>query len=88
VCIDGASIVRNGLRTVANLAQKGAFNEIKSTPKPIEDMDRMLPMLLQKEVLDATGNSPDNNEKKEDTEEGPTVTDNPESDSPIMNAGE
>jgi hypothetical protein len=69
-------------------AQKGAFNEIKSTPKPIEDMDRMLPMLLQKEVLNATGNSPDNNEKKEDTEEGPTVTDNPESDSPIMNAGE
>ena len=67
-------------------AQKGAFAELQSTPKPIEDMDRMLPMLLQKEILDATGNSPDN-EKKEDTEEGTTVTDNPESDSPIQKAG-
>jgi len=44
-------------------------------------------MLLQKEVLNATGNSPDN-EKKEDIEEGKTVTDNPQPDSPITNAGE
>ena len=35
-------------------------------PKPIEEMDGMVQMLQQKEVLDATGNSPDNVMRKED----------------------
>ena len=35
-------------------------------PRPIEEMDAMVPMLQQKEVLDATGNSPDNAMRKED----------------------
>ncbi|KAL8784076.1 MAG: hypothetical protein Q9195_009185 [Heterodermia aff. obscurata] len=36
----------------------------KLAPRPIEQMDAMVPMLLQKEVLDATGNSPDEEQKK------------------------
>ena len=43
--------------------QKNAVEEQPGGNKPIEEMDKGLPMLLQKEVLDATGNSPDGEKK-------------------------
>ncbi|CAL8580586.1 hypothetical protein XPA_006308 [Xanthoria parietina] len=42
-----------------NLRTQQQAVEAVTTPRPIEPMDAMLPMMLQKEVLDATGNSPD-----------------------------
>ena len=48
-----------------------------TTPKPIEAMDAMLPMMLQKEVLDATGNSPDKDTPGGSPDEGETLVDNP-----------
>ncbi len=56
-----------------------------TTPKPIEAMDAMLPMMLQKEVLDATGNSPDKDTPGGSPDEGETLVDNPAG--KLMDAG-
>ena len=45
--------------------EKTAVDELQYPPRPIEDMDKGLPMLMQKEVLDATGNSPDVEKSKD-----------------------
>ncbi|KAL9601208.1 MAG: hypothetical protein Q9219_002708 [cf. Caloplaca sp. 3 TL-2023] len=59
---------------------------IKSSFKPIEDMDAMLPMLLQKEVLMATGKDPEKGTSAEDEGEGETVLD--QAAGGLMDAGE
>ena len=57
--------------------QEKTVDDAKTTPRPIEKMDAMLPMLLQKEVLDATGNSPDKEQPNGSDDPGTTITDNP-----------
>lgn len=57
-------------------AKKGVV-EVKVGERAIEAMDKMLPMLMQKEVLDATGNSPDKEPGKISEEGGETLVDNP-----------
>lgn len=61
-----------------NLQTQRHAVEAKTTPKPIEPMDAMLPMSLQKQVLDATGNSPDEDTAPDESEDGgETVADTP-----------
>ncbi|KAL8797923.1 MAG: hypothetical protein Q9182_007120 [Xanthomendoza sp. 2 TL-2023] len=68
------------------LQTKTSVAPVQTTPKPIEAMDAMLPMLLQKEVLIATGNDPDKETPKSDEGEGETVVDQAAGD--LMDAGE
>lgn len=53
-----------------NLRTQQQAVEAVTTPRPIEPMDAMLPMMLQKEVLDATGNSPDEDPPKKSRDAG------------------
>ncbi|KAI4263565.1 MAG: hypothetical protein L6R42_001292 [Xanthoria sp. 1 TBL-2021] len=69
-----------------NLTTQKQAVEVNTTPRPIEAMDAMLPMLLQKEVLDATGNSPDKETPGGSQDEGETLTDNPAGE--LLEAGE
>lgn len=62
-----------------NLQLQQKTVDANMTPKPIEKMDAMLPMLLQKEVLDATGNNPDKEQSKGSDDPGETIADTPAS---------
>ena len=68
------------------LQTKTAAAPFETKPKPIEAMDAMLPMLLQKEVLVATGNDPDKQTSVADEGEGETIVDQAAGD--LMDAGE
>lgn len=68
-----------------NLSTQQKVVGAKTTARPIEAMDAMLPMLLQKEVLDATGNSPDKQTAKS-KDLGETFAENPVSE--IIEASE
>ncbi|KAL8688888.1 MAG: hypothetical protein Q9224_004775 [Gallowayella concinna] len=68
------------------LQTKTSDAPVKTTPKPIEAMDAMLPMLLQKEVLIATGNDPGKEPPKSDEGESETLVDQAAGD--LMDAGE
>ncbi|KAL8883421.1 MAG: hypothetical protein Q9192_007175, partial [Flavoplaca navasiana] len=50
--------------------------EAAMASKPVEAMDAMLPMILQKEVLDAPGNSPDKEQPQGSQDEGETLVEN------------
>ncbi|KAI4282002.1 MAG: hypothetical protein L6R38_003259 [Xanthoria sp. 2 TBL-2021] len=69
-----------------NLTTQQHAVEAKTTPRPIEAMDAMLPMILQKEVFDATGNSPDKETPGGSQDEGETLVDNAAGE--LMEAGE
>ena len=60
--------------------------ETAMASKPVEAMDAMLPMILQKEVLDATGNSPDKEQPRGSEDEGETLVENAVGD--IVEAGD
>ncbi|KAL8778972.1 MAG: hypothetical protein Q9213_007157 [Squamulea squamosa] len=60
-----------------NLTTQSKVAQTEVASKPIEAMDAMLPMLLQKEVLDATGNSQDKETPKVNEDEGQTLVNNP-----------
>ena len=68
-----------------NLKTQQQAVKAETTPKPIEAMDAMLPMILQKEVLDATGNGPDKATPAGSPDEGETLVDNPAGE--LMDAG-
>ena len=58
--------------------QKKAVDEQPGGNKPIEDMDKGLPMLMQREVLNSTGNNPGGEKKGADDQgDGEKVADNP-----------
>ena len=58
--------------------QTKAVDEQPGRNKPIEDMDKGLPMLMQKEVLKSTGNDPEGNKKGPDDQgDGEKIADNP-----------
>ena len=58
-----------------NLKTQESVVEVKVAPRPIEAMDAMLPMLLQKEALAATGNSPDKETPEGSQDAGETLVD-------------
>ncbi|KAL9631524.1 MAG: hypothetical protein Q9204_004194 [Flavoplaca sp. TL-2023a] len=60
--------------------------ETAMASKPLEAMDAMLPMILQKEVLDATRNSPDKEQPRGSEDEGETLVENAVGD--IVEAGD
>ncbi|KAL8882954.1 MAG: hypothetical protein Q9198_000121 [Flavoplaca austrocitrina] len=60
--------------------------ETAMASKPLEAMDAMLPMILQKEVLDATGNSPDKEQPTGSQDESETLVENAAGD--IVEAGD
>ena len=57
-----------------NLQTQQKLVESAMASKPVEAMDAMLPMILQKEILDASGTSPDKAQGSQD--EGETLAEN------------
>ncbi|KAL8671355.1 MAG: hypothetical protein Q9168_004137 [Polycauliona sp. 1 TL-2023] len=58
-----------------NLKTQQEVVKVEMASRPVEAMDAMLPMILQKEVLDATGNSPDKESSGGSQDEGETLVD-------------
>ncbi|KAL8888462.1 MAG: hypothetical protein Q9215_004105 [Flavoplaca cf. flavocitrina] len=69
-----------------NLQMQQKPVEAAMASKPVEAMNAMLPMILQKEVLDATGNSPDKEQPRGSEDEGETLVENVVGD--IVEAGD
>ena len=59
-----------------NLKTQQSVVEVPMAPRPIEAMDAMLRMLLQKEALVATGNNPDEETSAGSQDAGETLVDN------------
>ena len=55
---DTRRFLPDGWEALKLTTENKAIDEVKGAPKPIEPMDHTLPMLMQKEILEATGNSP------------------------------
>ncbi|KAL9026402.1 MAG: hypothetical protein Q9196_004928 [Gyalolechia fulgens] len=70
-----------------NLKTQESVVEVQMVTRPVEAMDAMLPMLLQKQALAATGNNPDEETSTGSQDEGQTLVDNPAGDE-LIDAGE